>query len=123
MFSTRKATEHPRSYNLSAAAAMAATAAEAVAGAVAAEAAITAAGATAAEAAITAAEAAEAAVAPASGLAAAAAAAAVAEAIGAGALVGWSGATNVPAICVGARLDHFFLALRTWVRVESWRAS
>jgi hypothetical protein len=43
--------------------------------------------------------------------------------VGAGALVGWSGATNVPAICVRARLDHFFLALRTWVRVENWRAS
>ena len=101
---------------------MAATAAE-VAGAVAAEAAVTAAGAMAAEAAITAAEAAAAAVAPASFLAAAAAAEAVAEALGAGALVGWYGATNVPAICVRARLDHFFLALRTWVRVESWRAS
>jgi len=89
---------------------MAATAAMAAevtaAGAMAAEAAITAADATAAEAAIT--EVAAAAVASAFGLAAAAAAEAVAEAIGAGALVGWSGATNVPAICVRARLDHFF---------------
>jgi hypothetical protein len=55
--------------------------------------------ATAAEAA--AAEAAAAAVASASGLAAAAVAEVVAEAIGAGALVGWSGATNVPATCQG----------------------
>jgi hypothetical protein len=73
-------------------AAMAATAAEA---------AITGADATAAEAAITGAEAAAAAVASASGLAAAAVAEVVAEAIGAGALVGWSGATNVPATCQG----------------------
>jgi hypothetical protein len=78
--------------SLSAMAAMAATAAEA---------AITGADATAAEAAITGAEAAAAAVASASGLAAAAAAEVVAEAIGAGALVGWSGATNVPATCQG----------------------
>jgi hypothetical protein len=76
----KKATEHPRWYSLSAMAAMAATAAEA---------------------AITGAEAAAAAVASASGLAAAAAAEVVAEAIGAGALVGWSGATNVPATCQG----------------------
>ena len=76
MFSTKKATEHPRRYSLSAMAAEAATAAAAV------EAATTAAGATAAEAAITAA-----AVASASSLAAAAAAAVVAatlEAIGVG---------------------------------------
>jgi hypothetical protein len=86
--------------SLSAMAAMAATAAEAEAAA-AAEAAITGADATAAEAAITGAEAAAAAVASASGLAAAAVAEVVAEAIGAGALVGWSGATNVPATCQG----------------------
>jgi hypothetical protein len=43
-----------------------------------------------------------AAVASAFGLAAAAVAEVVTEAIGAGALVGWSGATNAPASCQGS---------------------